>query len=300
MNTVDICNRENVSTADLSARVFTPLLALALTALTCLPAQALDLVLDPADCNEAGFVSALDQVQNAGGGSLAFNCGPSPVTIPFSNYQQISDPVVIDGGGMISFDGNHSSAFFQVFFDARLELRRLILINGTQTASYPLENFGELLLDDVTVQNCNTTALENTGDAEIRNSRFVGNRAPASGGGAAINVDSGTVRIYGSEFIDNQVNNGNSPGVGGAIRVASTDNQALLIRNSQFNANQAFDGGAIFIAAGTTGTRIEDSQFEQNVAGYGGVFRSHGSNVGVYRSTFHGNQATVGDGGALW
>jgi len=272
---------------------------LALGGLACSPVQALDRVLGPGECNEAGFVSALDEVHSAGGGSIRFECGAAPVTIPLGNYRQIGSQIEIDGGGLITFDANHSAGFFQIFASARLELRNLTLTRGTQAAIQPLENFGELLLDNVTVSNCTATALENMGTAQVRNSRFIGNRAP-SGGGAAIHVASGSVLVERTEFVDNRVNDGNSPGLGGAIRVQSPTAQALVVLDSLFTDNQAFDGGAIYLGNGTSGARIEDSQFHQNIAGYGGALRNTGVNTGVRRSVFTGNRANVGDGGAIW
>lgn len=252
-------------------------------------------VVGSGNCDEAGFVSALDHVQSTGGGTITFNCGATPTTIPFSYFKEISAPVVIDGGGLIRFDGDETSALFQVFTTARLDLHRLTLRRG---AFFALENFGELGLDQVTVEDCVHSSLQNYGTAEIRHSRFLRNTSPERG--AAINNDTGQLTILDTEFDGNVVNAGDAPGTGGAIHSSNTGDGEVSIRSSRFYRNRAFDGGAVYLDTDTTGAQIHNSQFEDNQAGYGGAIESWGVATRVDHSRFQGNQARLGDGGAIW
>ncbi|NTV38108.1 MAG: hypothetical protein HGA82_02845 [Anaerolineales bacterium] len=59
----------------------------------------------PASCTEAALNAALASA-NAGGGTVTFNCGPSPVTINLT-VQKIMNlaSVTIDGGGLVTLKG---------------------------------------------------------------------------------------------------------------------------------------------------------------------------------------------------
>lgn len=259
---------------------------------------AADAVVGPGNCNEAGFVAALDHVQSTGGGTITFNCGVTPVTIAISNYRQISSSVVIDGADRIIFDGGNSAAFFQVFNSASLDLRRLTLRRGTANASNPLENFGQLRLTGVTARENLASVVLNYGTAVITRSRFLDNTAPARG--AAIDNDGGRLLVLDSDFERNIVNAGNFPGTGGAIFTQGTATGECSIRHSRFEDNRAFDGGAVYIGTGSNGVRFEHSRFTNNRAGYGGAIESRGIATTATHSLFQGNQAQVGDGGAIW
>src|SRR3954469_4713818 len=113
--------------------------------------HATDGVVGPGNCNEAGFDSVLSSVDGSGGGTITFDCGVA--TISFTNYKQIANHVAIDGANAITFDGGGASAFFQVFASANVTLKRLVLTHGNFAAAHPLENFGTLTLEGVTVQN---------------------------------------------------------------------------------------------------------------------------------------------------
>lgn len=275
-----------------------PALALALALPWPSPATAADAVVGPANCNEAGFVAALGQVQSTGGGTITFNCGATPVTIPFTAYRQISSSVTIDGADRIVFDGGNTQAFFQVFNGASLDLRRLTLRRGTANGANPLENFGQLRLTGVTAEDNLASVVLNYGTATITRGRFIGNRAPARG--AAIDNDGGSLLVLDSDFQDNVVNAGNFPGTGGALYSNGTAAGQASIRHSRFQGNRAFDGGAAYVGAGSTGVRFEHSRFIANQAGYGGAIESLGTATTVAHGLLQGNQAQVGDGGAIW
>ena len=60
----------------------------------------------PASCTEAVLDAAL-----TGGGTVTFNCGPSPVTIPVTHQTTIKKKTSIDGGGLITLGGSTAGVF---------------------------------------------------------------------------------------------------------------------------------------------------------------------------------------------
>jgi hypothetical protein len=274
-----------------------PVLLAASLLLAASAGRADDGVVGPGNCTQAGFAAVLDQVQASGGGTLSFNCGPAPVTIVVTAYRQISTPVTIDGGGLVTLDGNNASAFFQVFASASLSLRRVRLNRGAFSGVHALENFGSLRLDQVQVDNGtgSGSALVNYGNVQVWNSQFTGNavNAGANRRGAALLNDGGTALVVDTGFDQNTIPGGT--GIGGAI--AATGG-ALTVRRGHFAGNNAFDGGAIYVAAGAV-ARIEDSGFTGNSAAYGGAIETWSGDIQVQHSRFDNNQATGGDGGAI-
>jgi hypothetical protein len=252
-----------------------------------------------ADCTEAGFAAVLDAVQGSGGGTITFDCGPSPVTIPITQYRPISGAVRIDGGGRVTFDAGHASAFFQVFYNASLHLERLVLERGTFDQVGALENFGHLRLDDVVVRGGEgrASALLNLGWATVANSTFENNRITADSytGGAAISSDGPELVVLDSRFAGNAI--ALPSGQGGAI-FAGNGTQLRILR-STFDGNSAPDGGAVYADTGTH-VHVDRSTFTANTAGYGGAIETWSGDIAVRRSRFENNLAQTGDGGAIW
>jgi predicted outer membrane repeat protein len=275
-----------------------PVLLAASLVLAASGARADDGVVGPGNCTEAGFAAVLAQVQATGGGTLSFSCGPAPVTIVVTGYREISTPVTIDGGGLVTLDGNSASAFFQVFASASLRLRRLRLHRGVLNGAHALENFGALRLDQVQVENGSGSgsAVANYGNLQVWNSQFVGNAITvgANRRGAALLNDGGTALVVDTGFAQNTIPGG--AGIGGAIAASAG---SLTIRRSHFAGNTAFDGGAVYVAPGVV-ARIEHSGFSGNSAAYGGAIETWSGDVQVQHSRFDNNQATGGDGGAIW
>ncbi|HEX7768978.1 MAG TPA: choice-of-anchor Q domain-containing protein [Dokdonella sp.] len=233
-------------------------------------AFAVDGVVGPGNCNEAGFDAVLATVDGSGGGTISFNCGAA--TITFSGRKEIASRVTIDGGGTIIFDGGNSSAFFQVFFSADVVLKRLTLQHGIFNAAHALENFGSLTLDRVRVlDNVSTeAAVMNYGSLSVRRSTFSGNSATSasSGDGAAISNPSGELRVMGSTF------SGNSAGRrGGAIYSQGP----MTVENSTFTNNSALAGGAVYQELSGDATIRHATIVGNNATQYGGGIYNEGS-----------------------
>ncbi|HSD83194.1 MAG TPA: beta-propeller fold lactonase family protein, partial [Anaerolineae bacterium] len=168
-----------------------------------------------------------------------------------------------------------------------------------------VESSGRLNLINMTIKNAKWTALDTRGEVNIANVTFENNGAGGAGGGAIRN--DGKAVIAGSKFINNRaVNSGME---GGAIRTTWD----LSCAGCTFTGNTADkNGGAIALKAGRL--EIVDSTFTGNVVkgsllpsaygeGGGAIYTSASGNVypmTIKRSTFSGNYASEGVGGAIF
>ena len=117
----------------------------------------------------------------------------------------------------------------------------------------------------------------------IAESSFLGNGAEENGG-ALSGVDSVSVILNNCNFVDNNAT------MGAAIELEQ--NSRMDISNCLFYKNHADEyAGAMMILAQTT-TRIENSQFEENIAANGGVLYLEKSAVAIQYSSLNNNKGT--------
>jgi hypothetical protein len=111
--------------------------------------------------------------------------------------------------------------------------------------------------------------------------------------GGGLSINGGTVNINRSTF-----DNNGTTGGGSAI---ANGNGTLNLTDCTFTANSSGGGGALGAISNNTGnTNITNCTFSGNSAGRGGALVSFGSGtVTVNNSTFTGNSATLGGGGAI-
>ena len=177
------------------------------------------------------------------------------------------DATIIDGGGL--------DRLFEVFPEARLELKRLTLRNGlTSTDGGAISNHGTLLLSHVAV----------------RNNRGLNGYVSGTGGGLS---NFGEAAVLHSDFLDNLASMGDSTGVtGGGIH----NEGYLLVRDSQFRRNQLSSGDATGHGGGISNSGTADiarSFFADNyVDGTGGAIANLGDGqMQVANSTITGNES---------
>ncbi|SCL24008.1 hypothetical protein GA0070616_2836 [Micromonospora nigra] len=174
----------------------------------------------PASCTSAAVVKAV-----AAGGVITFDCGPRPVTIAMTATAKVRNAngpkVVIDGGGLVTLSGQGR--------------RRILYMNtcdgaqGWTTSHCQNQDHPQL-----TVQNLTFTAGNATGERTD------------GGGGGAIFVRGGRVKVVNSRFVDNRCDP-TGPDVGGAaIRVLSQyDNRPVYVVGSTFTGGSCANGGAL-------------------------------------------------------
>lgn len=230
-------------------------------------AWATDVVVGPGNCDESGFADALATVDGSGGGTVSFDCGT--VTIPSTYNKGIANAVTIDGGGVVTFDGDLTASFFQVFFSANVTLRGLTLEHGAFDGVHALENFGTLTLDHVLVADSFSAepAVVNYGNLTVESSTFEDNESTSADGGALANL-SGTANVAQSTFDSND-----TAGSGAAIYSDGTTS----VVNSTFHDNDAESGGGAIYQTANGFASISYVTIYGNTASFGAGIYADGS-----------------------
>lgn len=265
----------------------------------------------PASCTEAAFAAALQSAS-----AITFNCGSASHTINLSTTKVIAGDMMIDGGGLITLDGNHAHTLLRVESGASLSIANLTLQNGwavggpggaivnlgvlTVTNSTFLHNtadsFGGALLnygvmlvrDSVFIENyaaINGGAIDSISALEIELSAFFSNTASFRGG--AINNYQGELHVRESRFEYNR-----SEGYGGAL---VNDEGTAAVAAASFLYNSAQDiGGAI---RNNGDMALTDSTLAYNIANNGGGGVDNRGGLFVENSTFSANRSDQNGGG---
>ena len=242
----------------------------------------------PASCTSRAVVRAV-----ARGGAISFDCGPSPVTIAMKRTAKVvntSSRVVLDGGGLVTLSGEGS--------------RRILYMNTCDKAQV------------WTTSHCNDQAEPRL---VLKRMRLVGGNstgdATDGGGGGAVFVRGGRLRIVDSTFADNRCDR-TGPDVGGAaVRVLDQHrDRPVVVRRSTFTGGRCSNGSALSSIG--VSWRITGSTFTGNRAvgrganparpgtpggGSGGAIYLDGDDIhlSVEDSTITGNRAREG-GGAIF
>lgn len=245
----------------------------------------------PASCTTAALAAAVRD-----GGSVAFDCGPNPVTItltqtlytcntttcrhPWQGGTPV-DSLVLDGGGLVTLSGG--------------DVRGIFYANSCE------ESFGWLS------STCN---VETRPSITFRDITFAHGNAqgpPAGledvGGGGAIAMRGGTLTVEDVTFTGNRTVGAHSDWGGGAVRVTGMVRPATFTRTTFANNAGASGGGLSSLHAPMV---VTDSVFTGNVAtgwgassglgGNGGAIYFDGTSqdVRIVRTSITGNVAPEG------
>lgn len=178
----------------------------------------------PGSCTADAFIDAVAQ-----GGVITFDCGPDPVTItldrPAKVFNDASDTIVIDGGGLVTLSGGGTS---RILYMNTCDQNQHWTTSMCQNQEYP----------QLTVQNLTFIDANSKGETEYD-------------GGGAIWVRGGRFKVINSRFFNN-VCADKGPDVGGAgIRVFSQYNGLpVYVVNTTFGGadgygNTCSNGGGI-------------------------------------------------------
>lgn len=238
-------------------------------------------------CTEADFARAL-----AITGDITFNCGPNPVTIPITQRHIMLGDTSIDGGNLITLDGQHQTAILGSAWHLDVTLSNISLINGhvhEEGAAINVGYFNTFVVNNVTFDQNESLADHKLCDgggaifigggsvAMITNSLFTNNSAM---NGGAINNLVSALTIENTVFEDNEAmhtqsfNQLGECGGGGALYVDGTRFPAdggpdeVIIRNVKFINNMTNNnGGAVFLGVRSNERYLfEDVLFEGNRA----------------------------------
>jgi hypothetical protein len=242
----------------------------------------------PASCTSRAVVRAV-----ANGGVIAFRCGPDPVTIVMRQTAKVvntSKRVVIDGGGLVTLSGGGA---------------RRILYQDTcdPRQTWTTDHCDDQATPRLVVQHLALVEGSSTGETH------------EGGGGGAIFVRGGRLKIVGAVFRDNRCDR-TGPDLGGAaVRALSQHHgRPVYVVDSSFTGGRCSNGSALS-SIGVSWS-VYNSTFEHNRAvgnganpqrpgtpggGSGGAIYADGNDftVLVAGSTMRDNRAKEG-GGAIF
>jgi hypothetical protein len=280
----------------------------------------------PGSCTEAALNAAL-----VGGGTVTFNCGGSPVSIPITAQKRLTVSTTVDGGNntLVTLDGGASTRHFVTNDNVSLTVRNLTLRNGrcrlTPDPLEPALGYGGSIrsgiqspltvTDSRFIDNACETSGPDMGGGAIRQRRgplviqrtlFQGNRAANAG---AISSSDSVVTIEDSTFVSNTTNAQSGTtfsGVGGGFYNDEAGDGLITIRRTVFQGNTATNAaGALqsYFVPGDDGLVLENCTFSGNSApGLGGAALVQNNPPGpfvpvtVVGSTFAGNSGSAGGG----
>lgn len=173
----------------------------------------------PASCTSAAVVAAV-----RAGGIIRFRCGSSPVTIVMRQTAKVLNTrtrVVLDGQGTVTLSG--------------AGVRRILYMNTCdKTLVWTTSHCQNQATPQLVIQNMTFTRGNSTGQRQ------------EGGGGGAIFVRGGRVKVVGSRFINNRCDS-TGPDLGGAaLRVLSQyRNLPVYVTRSTFTGGVCSNGGAL-------------------------------------------------------
>jgi len=256
-----------------------------------------------ASCTQAALQAALNV-----GGQIVCDCGPDPKVILLSTSLTVSQNTVLDGGNLLTLDGNQQVRIIYKNNGVDFTIQRTRLINGL--APGPSGHFSEECGGAILAKGGGTLKVL---DCVLEGNSVVStDRSDIAGGGVYV---FGEIRAIfsGSTFLDNSASNG------GAIGGLGSD---IIVANCRFYRNAALGhtgglrghGGAINLdgvelAAADKLFSVCGSEFiENNGYAQGGatntVFSDNvGAKLEIDQSYFEGNYlraSDAGNGGAIF
>lgn len=269
------------------------------------PAECVD---SACPCTEGGIRAAIDE----GGGPYTFDCdGPTAVTT--GSEIVIDNDITLDGGGILTVDGNQRHRVFSVPRGVQVELVALTVANGRETDENGggIRNEGTLTLTNTTVsgssagddRECRTDdpvsscseggGIWSEGTLTLVDATISGNSAPFGGGVA--NRD-GSLTVIDSVI---QMNSAEGCRVGAAFCSFGGgvwNSGMLTIENSTVSGNAADWGGGIF-NRGVREPTIRSSTISDNSAGFDGGGLLNFETLTLTETTVADNRADESGGG---
>ncbi len=235
-----------------------------------------------ASCTEASFAAAL-----SAGGTITFDCGTEPVTIPMTRQHLVTRNTVIDGGGLIALDGGNAHGILAIRTYYNVTSPALTVQNITLSHGY-------------TTDVANTTGLDSGGAAIFRlggsltviNATFDNNHGPKTGqdvaGGAIYSIGNGPTTIAGSLFTGNSASNGGAIGnLGNDFTLVNSRLAGNRATGTGGNPGHGGNGGGVSIdGKGTTIAFCGDRIVSDTGDAFGG---------GIFRVAYVGTEPTIID-----
>jgi hypothetical protein len=199
-----------------------------------------------ASCTSQGVVDAV-----AAGGVITFDCGSDAVTIDMAATAKVvntSQVVVLDGGGLVTLSGGDQR---RILYMNTCDRAQIWTTSHCQNQDHP----------QLTIQRMTFTRGNSSGQST---------GLTGGGGGGAVFVRGGQVKVLESAFMANRCESTGPDVGGGALRVFSQyDSRAVIVANSTFGGSVAggnqCSNGAATSSIGVS-WRIYNSLFTHNNA----------------------------------
>lgn len=250
----------------------------------------------PASCTESAFSKAI-----AAGGTVTFNCGPSPYRLVLTSSKSITKNTVIDGGNLITIDGGGKVRQFSIntgnflATSPTVTLQNLTVANGHGTDN-----------DGSTEPTGGGAIYRNGATLNVINSQFINNIGPSTGqdsaGGAIYSIGVGTTTVVDSVFEGNKSSDGGALGNLGASVVLVND----TIRNNQAtgtggNPGDGGNGGGLYMDGGhisikMCGTHVDNNKGNAYGGGFFFVDDAVAGKAAIDQSSFNGNVTAFAGG----
>jgi CSLREA domain-containing protein len=264
--------------------------------------------------------AAVQAANNAGGSNtISLPAGEYKLSIPGSGEEEpengdldvIGSTTAITitgaGSGATSIGTTVASRLLRVHYAASLTLVGVALVGGESEAGGAVLNEGALTIRQSALTKNSSTGFGGAIDSSTSatSTTIEGSTAEkniASDGGV-IRADGGTVTLIGDRVHDNT-----ATAYGGVLAEEQEEPAAVVIDRSTLSGNEAaLNGGALALEAGEQRNRtghltVLDSTFDEDTAEQGGaIFESYDDEeIKITRSEFDHDQATAGDGGAIY
>ena len=200
----------------------------------------------PASCTEAVFDAAL-----LTGGTIRFDCGPSPKVIVVSAPKAVTRDTSLEGEDLIVLSGDDKVGIIRVGPGVSFGLHHMTLTagNGGPEGGGALFNDGGSLTVNTSTVSDNSAVqgsgsgggvFNNAGTLTVRNSTFGQNSAARAGG--AVETAGGNVVLFGVRLENNTT--GATPGNGGGLHAGGP--ATVNVARSVVSGNSAsLEGGGL-------------------------------------------------------
>lgn len=235
----------------------------------------------PGSCTRNAIAAEME-----GGGTVTFNCGPDPVTIPITETLTFQSwNTVLDGGNLVTLEGVQGvrMIYFRTWgFDAsrKITLKNLTIRGARVSGQGENANGAAILIHNQSAEWDTEMPI-----MLINNVHFIDNRStltnlpsgPSDYGGGAIFVGGGKLTVKNSTFVDNEARGGAGAAIHGLVSNIIVSNTTFTNNRTTGNPGAGLDpdtvehmghGGAIFVdntaPSGKGRIEIKQSTFENN------------------------------------
>lgn len=211
------------------------------------------------------------------------------------DFETLTEAASVAAGGdtIVVGDGTFAGATFttRVTVQGRNGAGSTTIDGGGYAALYAPDGID---VEAITLTSAGATALVVVGGGSLTDSVISGSGTAWASSGGGASFSNGEYSVEGSQFVGNQAY------IGGAIYVAGISSR-LTVSDSTFSSNYAGYGGGVGLEHGSA-LEVSDCEFDTNTAYYhgGGLYAPSLNAVLATGNTYTGNTAPAGWGGGIY